>query len=274
MARHPWLAAALVAALAALPLTVPTATAQPGPGVGWVRLGHLSPEVPPVDIYFAPFGQHERVVIRKAGYGAVTPYSSLPPGAYTVSMRPAGAAQSTPPALNATIQLAEGTAYSLLVFATGPGGQLRGDLVTDDLRAPDAGHGRVRIVQGSAGLAPVTVTMADGQALGTDVAYGMTTPYAQVPAGTAAVRLSAGAVESPSTIEVAAGGTTTLLVTEQGDTLVATPVSDSAGPASTPILGVATGGGGTAPTTPVLPLAAGFAALLVMALLAIRRRAR
>src|SRR5436189_1719465 len=113
---------------------VPAAAAPgPGPDMGWVRVGHLSPPVPPVDVCFARFGEQERVAIRKAGYGAVTPYSTLPPGNYTLSMRPADAPAGSPPALTATIGIKGATAYSLLVFATGPGGALRGDLVNDDL---------------------------------------------------------------------------------------------------------------------------------------------
>ncbi|MEV4598315.1 DUF4397 domain-containing protein [Amycolatopsis sp. NPDC049253] len=238
----------LAAAGLLLLTTTPAAGAAtgPGPGVGWIRVGHLSPGVPPVDIYFAPFGQPGKVVIRKAGYGAVTPYSSLDPGRYTLSMRPADAAPTTAPALSATISVEQQTAHSLLVFENGPDQTLRGTLVTDDLTAPGPGKGRVRVVEGSATPAPVTVGGPDGMALATNAAYGDTTPYAEVPEGIVPVQLTSGSVKANADVPVAAGSSTTLLVTQDNGALKATPISDGADLPNPPKLGVETGGGGTA----------------------------
>ncbi|WP_181774400.1 DUF4397 domain-containing protein [Amycolatopsis pittospori] len=259
------LAAALLL-LGGVPLT---AHAAPGPGVGWIRVGHLSPKVPPVDVYFAAFGKAEKVVVRKAGYGAVTPYSSVTPGAYTVSMRPADAAASSPPALSATIEIKEASAYSLLVFANGPGGGLQGDLVQDDLTAPAAGNGRVRIVQGSAALAPVSVNGPDGKAVANEAAYGVTTPYTDLPEGRWPLKLTSGATSSESTVDVKAGSTTSLLVTENGTALKTDAIADGASLPDPPKLGVETGGGGTASEpVPWWP----FAALAGLAVLLMRRR--
>ncbi|OLR94206.1 DUF4397 domain-containing protein [Actinokineospora bangkokensis] len=232
-------------------LPVPSATAAPGAGIGWVRLGHLSPEVPPVDIYLSEFGQPEQVVVRKAGYGAVTPYSSLAPGAYTVAMRPADAAPTTPPALSATVDITGGTTYSLLVFATGSGGTLRGDLVVDDQRPPAQGTGRVRVVQGAAAQAPVSVDVTGHRPLADTAAYGVTTPYQDLPPGAHQLLLRGTAAQSPATVDVAAGSKTTLLVTEVDGQLKATPLVDAAGPGVKPLLGVETGGGGAAGGLPV-----------------------
>ncbi|WP_439380487.1 DUF4397 domain-containing protein [Amycolatopsis lexingtonensis] len=267
------LTAAALLFVALTPVTAEAATA-PGPGVGWIRVGHLSPKVPPVDIYFAPFGQAEKVVIRKAGYGAVTPYSSLDPGKYTLSMRPADASSSTPPALSATIEVAERSAYSLLVFANGPDGALKGDLVTDDLSAPAAGKGRVRVVEGSAAIAPVTVAGPQGVTLARDAAYGQTSSYVDVPAGRWPLQLSGGAVKSAADVDVKAGSSTTLLVTENSGALKANPIADGASLPEPPKLGVETGGGGTAPWSgsPLWPALA--AAGLLAALLVGRRAAR
>ncbi|MEV6912037.1 DUF4397 domain-containing protein [Amycolatopsis sp. NPDC051071] len=264
--RHAVVLAVVLLLLGGVPLT---AHAAPGAGVGWIRVGHLSPKVPPVDIYFAAFGKAEKAVIRKAGYGAVTPYSSVIPGAYTVSMRPADAAASSPPALSATIELKEASAYSLLVFANGPGGGLQGDLVQDDLTAPAAGNGRVRVVQGSAALAPVSVNGPDGKAVANAAAYGVTTPYTNLPEGRWPLKLTAGAASSESTVDVKAGATTSLLVTENGAALKAEAIADGATLPDPPKLGVETGGGGTAseslPWWPfaALPVLAGLVALLM-----------
>jgi len=262
-------AVALVAALVLLGGSPLAAHAAPGPGVGWIRVGHLSPKVPPVDIYFAAFGKPEKVVIRKAGYGAVTPYSSVAPGAYTVSMRPADAAASSPPALSATIELKEASAYSLLVFANGPGGGLQGSLVQDDLSAPAAGNGRVRVVQGSAALTPVSVAGQDGKSVVNGAVYGSTTPYTELPEGRWPLKLTSGGTTAESTVDVKAGSTTSLLVTENGTGLKTEAIADGATLPDPPKLGVETGGGGTAPESVpwwlfVLPVA--------LALLVFRRR--
>ncbi|OXM54427.1 DUF4397 domain-containing protein [Amycolatopsis alba] len=243
------------------------AHAAPGPGVGWIRVGHLAPKVPPVDIYFAAFGKPEKVVIRKAGYGAVTQYSSVAPGAYTVSMRPADAAASSPPALSATIEIKEASAHSMLVFANGPGGGLQGNLVQDDLTAPSAGNGRVRVVQGSAALTPVSVAGSDGKSVVSGAAYGITTPYTELPEGRWPLKLTSGSTTSDSTVDVKAGSTTSLLVTENGTGLKTEAIADGATLPDPPKLGVETGGGGTAPESLpwwllVLPAALAFLVLL------------
>ncbi|WP_372665318.1 DUF4397 domain-containing protein [Amycolatopsis kentuckyensis] len=264
------LTAAALLLVALTPVTAEAATA-PGPGVGWIRVGHLSPKVPPVDIYFAPFGQAEKAVIRKAGYGAVTPYSSLDPGKYTLSMRPADAASSTPPALSATIEIAERSAYSLLVFANGPGDTLKGTLVTDDLTAPAAGKGRLRIVEGSAAIAPVSVD-GPGVLLAKDAPYGFTSPYVDVAEGRWPLQLRAGSVQSAPEVDVKAGSSTTVLVLENNGVLKANPISDGASLPEPPKLGVETGGGGTAsPSGP--PLWPAFAAVALLAALVVGRRA-
>ncbi len=268
-------AALLIGALT--PVSASAAATTPGPGVGWIRVGHLSPKVPPVDIYFAPFGQAEKVVIRKAGYGAVTPYSSLAPGKYTLSMRAADAASTTPPALTATIDVAERNAYSLLVFANGPDGTLHGQLVTDDLTPPGPGQGRVRVVEGSAALAPVTVDGPQGMAIAKDAAYGMTSNYVDVPQGRWPLQLSGGSVKSTADVDVKAGTSTTLLVTEDAGALKANPISDGASLPDPPKFGVETGGGGTAPMStgsPFWPAASVVALLAALAAWPVLRRRR
>jgi hypothetical protein len=268
-------AALLIGALAPLPAFA--AANAPGPGVGWIRVGHLSPKVPPVDIYFAPFGQAEKVVIRKAGYGAVTPYSSLQPGKYTLSMRPASAAATTPPALSATIEVAERNAYSLLVFANGPDGTQHGQLVTDDLTPPGPGQGRVRVVEGSAAIAPVSVDGPQGLSIAKDAAYGMTSNYVDVPQGRWPLQLSGGSVKSTADVDVKAGTSTTLLVTEDGGALKANPISDGASLPDPPRFGVETGGGGTAPVSsgsPFWPAASVVALLAALAAWPVLRRRR
>lgn len=263
----------------------PAQPAQPEPPTGWVRLGHLSPKTPAVDIYLAEFGQPEQVAFRKAGYGNVTPYSTLAPGAYTVSMRPAGAPASSAPALTATVELEPGTAYTMLVFENGPNGTIRGELLTDDLSAPPPNSGKVRLVQGATGQAPVDVTTADGTTLASGLQYGQIADYVTLPAGQRQLTLSSGEKSVQATLDVKAGSTSTVVVLGSPDTgLTLSPLPDSTGVANAPTGGVETGAGGTATSAtsatsaiPTAALGAAAALSLVAGLLTarvLRRRAR
>src|SRR5215212_8263799 len=89
---------AVTAALAGLPLS--TAGAADG---GLLRLAHLSPDTPAVDVYVDSVADPAAgQVFPAVGYGTVSEYQSVPPGTYAVSMRAAGADPATPPVLSAT----------------------------------------------------------------------------------------------------------------------------------------------------------------------------
>jgi hypothetical protein len=99
-------------------------------GTGWVRLAHLSPNTPPVDVYLYSFGNpHARLVLRHVGYGTVSPYQSIPAGDYTVTMRKAGAAATAPPVLSTGFWVSAGDAYT--VAGMGPAAGLRLQVLKD-----------------------------------------------------------------------------------------------------------------------------------------------
>ena len=106
--------AALVAA------TSPAASAAPAAGPdGWVRIAHLSPQAPAMDMYVYPFGNPGRpIVLKDVSYGAVSAYMAVSPGQYTVAMRGFGAPASSKPALTTSFMVSAGTAYTLA--ALGP----------------------------------------------------------------------------------------------------------------------------------------------------------
>jgi len=92
------LLAPLAAALFALLLAVAGATTASADTVpaptnpsGFLRVGHLAPDVGPVDVSLTRADGGTANVLTTAPYGAFTPYQTLTPGFYTVAMRPAGA---------------------------------------------------------------------------------------------------------------------------------------------------------------------------------------
>lgn len=127
----------------ASPAALPSAAA----GAGWLRLAHLSPNTPPVDVYLYSFDNPSaRVVLRHVSYGTVSPYLPAPAGLYTVDMRSAGAAATAPPVLSTAVRVLGGHAYT--VAGLGPLAGLRLEVLSDRLSAP-AGQAMVRVIQAS-----------------------------------------------------------------------------------------------------------------------------
>jgi hypothetical protein len=251
----------------------PAAAAAPS----YVRLAHLSPDTPNVDVYLTSYTRPEwTLVLKGVGYGAVSPYQRVQPDRYAVSMRPAGAPASSPPVLSTNLNATSGKAVT--VAGVGPYADLGLAIINDDLTLPAKGQVRVRVLQGSARAKTVAVNAVDGPAVTGGIAFAKTTPYAAVPAGkwtlqvsskeeaslkaTAAVTLSAGDVYSVVVLDAADGGLT-----------LATHV-DAVSAAVTPSGSVETGAGGTAGSgAGWLPVGAGglAAALLVGAYARSRR---
>jgi Domain of unknown function (DUF4397) len=260
----------LAAPALALAAPAPAPGVAPGAPSGWVRLGHLSPKTPPVDIYLSPFGQPQRVAFRQAAYGAVTPYTTLAPGTYTVSMRPANAPASSPPALSANVDVKADTANTMLVFENGPNGTIRGQMLTDDLSAPAAGAGKVRVVQGAPDPDAIEVNAVGGPALASGLKYGDAGQYVTVPQGHWNVALRSGETVTPAAIDVRSASVCTVVVVHKPSGLTLTELPDAAGTASAPAGGAETGGGGTAPGSfplvPVLIVGLAVGALTVSAL--------
>ncbi len=77
-------------ALASVP-AASAATAHHHGNTGWIRLAHLSPNTPPVDVYLYSFGNsHAMIVLHHVAYGTVSPYEKVAAGEYTVAMRGVG----------------------------------------------------------------------------------------------------------------------------------------------------------------------------------------
>jgi len=252
------LLAPLAAALFALLLAVAGATAASADTVpaptnpsGFLRVGHLAPDVGPVDVSLTRADGGTANVLTTAPYGAFTPYQTLTPGFYTVAMRPAGAAAATEPMLSAPVTVDKGKAYTLL--ATGTRDALKTSLINDDLTKPPTDTSRVRLVQGSTAAPTLTVAAVGGPTLSRDLAYGQATGYANVPQGRWTLQVltpeGSEAMTSAPVVDLAAGSVNSLLVTNApGGGFAITPVVDAKGidPAMAPTGGIQTGLGGTA----------------------------
>jgi hypothetical protein len=244
--------AAALAGAALLGVGLTTAAATPAAGasaasasVGYVRLAHLSPDTPAVDVYLAgPGSPNKPQVFPAVGYGALSDYLPLPAGRYAVSMRTAGAPASEPPVLTTEVSVSAGAAYT--VAGVGRYADLGLRVLEDDLTAPGGGQAKVRVVQASVRAPVIDVAAAGGPEIASGVEFATTTRYEQVAPGTWTLRLEPpGSAPTTTEVTLAGGNVYSLLVLdgERGGLTTQLRV-DARGGAVVPAGGVDTGGGG------------------------------
>lgn len=281
----PVLIAALVATLSLLPLIAAPATAAAMPG--YVRLAHLSPDTPNVDVWVTSFrGTKFSALFPGVGYGTLSDYQRLSPGTYTVAMRGPGASKKSKPILSTNVIVASGKAYT--VAGVGRNANITLRVLNDDLSRPSPGKARMRVVQASSVAPVVDVTTTTGKAIASNATFPSTTSYAEVPAQRWTLEAkpqATGVKAAEQAVQVNAGSIYTVLVLDRGTSAVQLTVrTDAAGSATTPVGSVDTGLGGMARTEDpwlprgVLPVglvtAMLFAGLVWTGLVWTRRRAR
>jgi Domain of unknown function (DUF4397) len=276
--RGAWLArlttaVGLVAGTAGL-LGIGASAASAATGTGYLRLAHLSPNTPAVDVYLYSFGDPSAmVVLRHVAYGTVSPYEAVASGEYTVAMRAAGAKASSKPVLSTTIDVVSGDAYT--VAGMGPFDGIRLQVINDRLRTP-ADKSLVRVIQASMHQAKVTVT-AGSKTLGSDLAFTTVTKYKTVNPGAVTVSATGPSEHGSEAFTLQPDTIYTFVVLDDSGQLKITGLVDSSGSQAMPVGAAATGFGGTAPRPgdALLPWAAAAAAGLLIAVggvVQIRRR--
>src|SRR3984885_14298940 len=245
-------------------------------GTGYLRLAHLSPNTPAVDVYLYSFGDSSAmVVLHHVAYGDVSAYESVASGEYTVAMRAAGAASSSKPVLSTTIDVVSGDAYT--VAGMGPFKGLRLQVLNDRLKTP-ADKSLVRVIQASMHQNTVTVT-AGSKTLGSNLTFTTVTRYKTVNPGTVTVSATGSTEHGSGTFTLAPDTIYTFVVLDNAGQLKITGLVDSSGSKALPQGAAATGFGGTAarPGESLLPWAGVAAGGLLIAVgggLTIRRRRR
>ena len=259
----------LLAGLAALLGGAPSAGAA---DAGMLRLAHLSPDTPSVDVYVDSVSSTDTgIVLTGVSYGTVSGYQSVPAGIYTVSMRSAGAPATSAPVLSTTVTVDPGAAFT--VAGVGAFAQLGLKVLDDDLTTPTQGEARARVVNASQTLTPASVGVGGGQSLSAQLAFPELTGYVSVPGGSTTLQV-VGASGSPTDIPVdlASGSTYTVLLLDGDDGVQVQAVLDAASPGVVPTGGVEAGAGGTAGSTVALALGGVALVALVGSGLAAGRR--
>jgi hypothetical protein len=159
-----------------------------------VRIAHLSPDAPAVDIRV-----NGSVAIPNVAFEEVTDYVALPSDAYFVEVVPAGS--PGPVVISATLDLAPNQDYT--VAAVGELAAIEPLVLQDDNTIPGKGTAHVRFVHASPDAPAVDITLPDGTILFGDYAFKESSPYLPVPTGV-------------YTLEVRLAGTSTVVLTLNG----------------------------------------------------------
>jgi hypothetical protein len=245
---------------------------------GMLRLAHLSPDTPAVDVYVdSVSAPGVGITLPGVDYGTISDYQALTAGTYAVSMRKAGAPATSPPVLSTTVQV-DGDSAST-VAGLGKFADLGLTVLDDDLAAPPAGQTRVRLISAASAATSLDVSVS-GTPVATGLAFAKVSDYVAVPAGSTALHVTNGAgapVDLP--VDLAAGSVYSLVVLDGPSGLTVRTAVDAASPGVVPVGGVETGAGGTAtdPTAPVGRLALAVLAVLAVAVtlwMRLPRRAR
>jgi len=251
-----------------------TSTSMPGMD-GWIRLAHLSPNTPAVDVYLYSFSNpHAKIVLHHVAYGTVASYMRVKPGEYTVAMRGAGAAPGSPPVLSTTVRVRPDHAYT--VAGMGPAKGIRLQILQDRIMTPK-GKILVRVIQASLHQHVVTVT-AGNKVLASNLAFGKLSSYRVADPGTRTFRAVGGSERTSRSIKLVPDCIHTIVILDGHRSLRIDDLLDTAGAMEMPMGGVDTGLGGAAthPGAPAVPwlLTMGAGGLLALAGGFATRRAR
>jgi len=265
-----------VAVGASLAFATPASAQAP---VGYVRLAHLSPDTPDVDVYLSKQGDvtFTPQVFKGVGYGVVSQYLPIPTGTYVVAMRLKGADPSTPPVISITVTVQADAAYT--VAGVGKHVDLGLKVFDDDLSAPAGHEAKVRVIQASIAAPVLDVSTANGATIADGVAFATTTAYNTVPPGVWTIKVTPTGSTAPTTLTAAlsAGAVYSLLVLDSPTGLKAQLRIDASGPGQPPSGAIEAGGGATAaaPTAGLSPLvfvAVGLVVLIALVAIALRTR--
>jgi Domain of unknown function (DUF4397) len=252
--KLPGIARRLVMLLAssALLLGLPAASAHASSAAtGWIRLAHLSPNTPAVDVYLYSFGNsNAEIILHHVAYGTVSPYEAVAAGDYSVAMRAAGASATSQPVLSTSVTIQANHAYT--VAGMGPESGLRLAVLDDDLTTP-VGQSLVRVIQASLKQHVVTVSFGS-TVLATNLSFASVSSYQAVLPGTQTVTVTAGGTDVHSSVTLVAGTVHTLVVLDGANGLEVVNLEDASGSGKPPVGGVTTGFGGTAPHGPGSPV--------------------
>ncbi|WP_348607756.1 DUF4397 domain-containing protein [Halobaculum rarum] len=185
-------------------------------GMAVVRIAHLSPDAPNVDVSVA--GSE---ILTDVAYGSVSNYYALEPGTYPVTVSVAGEEEAV---LEQEVEFDNG-AFTVAAFGevAEQNQEFAVTSLDDRVEPPADDTAAVRVVHASPDAPPVSVGVADGDTLVESVAFGEASDYAEVPEGSYSLEIAAAEEAEAGTENGTATGTEngTAAGTENGTETVA-----------------------------------------------------
>nr|WP_241431969.1 DUF4397 domain-containing protein [Haloferax mucosum] len=133
--------------------TTPTPTPTPEPEMAMVRVAHLSPDAPNVDVYV-----DDSMALSDVPFGAVSDYLSVPVGVRTVKITAAG--DDSTVAFEGDLDVAEAT-YTVAAVGELSEETFEPLVLEDDVSVPSDDTARVRVVHASPDAPAVDITAGD-----------------------------------------------------------------------------------------------------------------
>lgn len=193
--------------------------------VSQIRFIHASPDAPAIDLYQNPTPAAQ-ASLYNVGFGTVSSYMMLAPGAYTHAAFTAGTQQQL-----ATVRGAFSAGGQYTVLAANIAANLQMTVLKDQATPAPAGQVALRFLGESTRSAPVDLYLLPSGAtltglapVATGVGFGVNTGYLNVPGNTySIVALPAGSAASAASVPVftgsqtpyAAGSVRTILLIDQ-----------------------------------------------------------
>lgn len=234
-----------------------------------LRVAHLSPDTPSMDVYLTPFDGGEKLVLPALSFGQVSEYMPLSAGVYQFGFRPAGTSSAQPPVVIFSATVAAGADYTFA--ALGKLANLKTSLLKDDNSSPAGAQASVRLIQADSTSPQVSVQVENGPLLADKIGFGAVTGYATVAAGPWTLELTTpagGTVKQTLMLQPASVNSLVVLTGTEGPKLsvitdakgmvieqtpAATPAdappvvaAEQVTPIATPSGAIQTGGGSTA----------------------------
>jgi hypothetical protein len=174
-------AGALTALAQTMPGTPSTPSTQTGTD-GKVRIAHLSPDAPAVDVLIGG-----KKALTNVPFKTVSAYLSVPAGKATVTVVPTG--KTEPKVIDGSLDVSAGKNYTIAVVGTLR--TIKPLVLEDNIVAPAEGNANVRVLHASPDAPEVDVAAKGGDVLFPKIAFGSGTDYAPVKAGTVDLELRA-----------------------------------------------------------------------------------
>ena len=141
-----------------------------------VRVGHFSPDAPPVDVY-----ANGGVILEDVPFGTLSDYLEVPGGTYTIEVVAAGADPADGAVIGPVdLEFAPGTMTT--VAATNVLASIEPQVLVD-APSPQDGIAQVRVVHFSADAPAVDVALDGGDVVVANLAYPDATGYLDLPEG-------------------------------------------------------------------------------------------